>query len=194
MSARSSLDAAYFDGIFDGDDDPWDLASSDYEASKFERTRAALAGRRYRRAIEIGCAHGVLTSYLAPLCDDLLAIDISDKALARARRRVGDRSGVTFAHRAFPGEAPRTPGFDLAILSEVAYYWSVVDLDRAAAWLRTHIAPAGRIVLVHFTGKTDYPHSGDEAVETLWQNLGADFTSIVAQRYDRYRLDLWERR
>lgn len=193
MIAQSSLDAAYFDGIFDGNDDPWDLASSDYEADKFERTCDALADRRYRQAIEIGCAHGVLTGHLAPLCDSLLAIDISDKALAMARQRV-NRSDVTFAHWAFPGEAPETDGFDLAILSEVAYYWSMIDLDRAAAWLRTHITPGGRIVLVHFTGETDYPHSGDEAVDTLWKRLRAGFTCVTAQRHDRYRLDLWKKR
>jgi SAM-dependent methyltransferase len=191
--SRSSLTADYFDGIFQSDDDPWDLASSDYEAAKFRHTHDVLAGRRYERAFEIGCAHGVLTGQLIGLCDTLLAVDISTTALAKARGRVGDRPGLTLQHMAFPGEAPEGAPFDLVILSEVAYYWSVVDLDRAAEWLRDHVAPGGRIILVHYTGETDYPQTGDEAVDALWNELAAGVSVVAAERRDTYRLDLWEK-
>ena len=194
MSKSPSLGADYFDGIFAQDDDPWDLASSDYEAAKFRVTRDALADRRYARAFEIGCAHGVLTETLVGLCDSLLVIDISSKALAKAHARVGDRPGVTLQHMAFPKETPDGEPFDLVILSEVAYYWGVVDLDRASEWLRQGVVPGGRVILVHFTGATDYPHSGDEAVETLWDELKADFVRERSDRHDHYRLDLWSRR
>jgi predicted TPR repeat methyltransferase len=193
MTSGSSLDAAYFEGIFASDDDPWGLASSDYEAAKFEATHDALADRRYARALEIGCAHGVLTANLVGLCDTLLAVDISSKALAKARDRVGDRAGVELAQMAFPKETPEGPPFDLVILSEVAYYWGVVDLDRASEWLRGGVATDGRIILVHYIGETDYPHSGDEAVETLWNDLQGDFVVEKAERHERYRLDLWRR-
>jgi SAM-dependent methyltransferase len=104
----ASLTAQYFDDIFGSDDDPWNLASSDYEAAKFAHTHDVLADRRYARALEIGCAHGVLTGHLAPMCDSLLAVDISTKALAKARERVGDRPGVSLAQMAFPRETPET--------------------------------------------------------------------------------------
>ncbi|WCT72681.1 SAM-dependent methyltransferase [Sphingomonas naphthae] len=191
--SRSSLNAAYFDGIFESDDDPWDLASSAYEAAKFRHTRAALADRRYERALEIGCAHGVLTGELIGLCDTLLAVDISTMALAKARERVGDRSGLMLQRMAFPSETPEGGSFDLVILSEVAYYWSVADLDRAAEWLRDHVAPNGRIILVHYTGETDYPQTGDEAVDALWAELSPDYSVVTAERRETYRLDLWEK-
>ena len=194
MTNRSSLDATYFEDIFASDDDPWDLASSDYEAAKFQVTHDVLADRRYARALEVGCAHGVLTEALVGLCDTLIAADISSKALAKARDRVGDRPGVELAQMAFPKETPEGAAFDLVILSEVAYYWGVVDLDRAAEWLRDGVTPGGRVVLVHYTGQTDYPHSGDDAVETLWKDLEGAFVVETTQRHDRYRLDLWQRR
>jgi predicted TPR repeat methyltransferase len=194
MMSRSSLDASYFDDIFASDEDPWDLATSDYEAAKFMATHDALADRRYARALEVGCAHGVLTEALVGLCDTLLAVDISSKALARARDRVGDRPGVELAQMTFPKEVPDGAPFDLVILSEVAYYWGVVDLDRASEWLREGVAPGGRIILVHYLGETDYPHSGDAAVKALWKDLESDFMVEKADRQDRYRLDLWQRR
>ncbi len=89
---RDSLDARYFDDIFAGDDDPWSLADSAYEAAKFDRTFAALDDRHYARALEVGCAHGVLTRRLALLCDDLLSIDISARAVDLARARCQRRS------------------------------------------------------------------------------------------------------
>lgn len=194
MISKGSLDAAYFDGIFGSDDDPWDLATSDYEAAKFEVTHDVLADRRYAKALEVGCAHGVLTGKLVGLCDRLLAIDISSKALAKAWARVGDRPGLALAQMAFPKQVPEDTGFDLVVLSEVAYYWGVVDLDRASEWFRANVAVGGRIILVHFTGETDYPQSGDEAVELLWSELETDFDALRSERHDRYRLDLWVRR
>ena len=193
MSNRS-LDAAYFEGIFASDDDPWQLASSTYERAKFDQTIAALGDRRYRRAIEIGCAHGVLTARLLALCKTLLAIDISAAAIAKARLRLGTKQGLPLARMAFPGEAPRATGFDLAVLSEVAYYWSNEDLERAAQWLKTHVAPSGYILLVHYTGETDYPQSGDRAVGFLKDALGEAIAEKRGERHDHYRLDLWQRR
>lgn len=189
-----SLQAAYFDGIFASDDDPWDLVSSEYEAAKFAHTHDVLADRRYPRALEVGCAHGVLTRHLATLCDSLLAIDISAEALAKARDRVGDRPGIMLARMAFPKEAPDTGPFDLVILSEVAYYWDLVDLARASEWMCDNVGLGGRVILVHYTGETDYPHSGDDAVEVLWSKLWSDFEVERAERCETYRLDLWKRR
>lgn len=187
----TSLDAAYFDGVFAGDDDPWGLASSAYEAAKFARTAAVLADRHYPHALEIGCAHGVLTRHLAPLCADLLAIDISARAVDLARARCRDLPQVRFAVTDFPNSPPAATDLDLMVLSEVAYYWSDADLTRAAAWLGDHGATGGRIILVHWTGDTDYPQTGDAAVEKLRAALGPSIAAERAECTDHYRLDLW---
>ena len=192
MRPETSLDARYFDGVFDGDDDPWRLGSSEYERAKFAATIAALDDRHYLRAIEIGCAHGVLTERLAPLCDDLLAIDISARAVELARRRCRDRADVRFAVTAFPAETP-AGAFDLAVLSEVAYYWSDADLARAGDWLARHVRPGGRLILVHWTGDTDYPQTGDDAVAKLAAALNDQVIVERAERTADYRLDLWRR-
>ncbi|KQN27331.1 NodS family protein [Sphingomonas sp. Leaf34] len=193
-AANASLDAGYFDGIFAHDDDPWSLASSAYEAAKFARTIAVLDDRRYASALEIGCAHGVLTRQLAPLCADLLAIDIAGKAIAYARERCRMLPQVRFERKAFPGALPVVGPLDLVMLSEVVYYWSDADLLTAGAWLRTHVAAGGRILLVHWVGATDYPQTGDAAVAKLHDAVGGAVAVEHAERTDCYRLDLWRRR
>ncbi len=194
MSPADSLDAGYFDGIFAGDDDPWGLASSAYEQAKFARTIAALDDRRYAHAFEVGCAHGVLTARLAPLCDTLLAVDISAAAVAKAGSRLAGAPQIELRKMAFPRETPASGGFDLVMLSEVVYYWSDADIARAAAWLAQGVAAGGRVILVHWIRETDYPQTGDEAVAKLWAPLADVFTVATAERTDDYRLDLWTRR
>lgn len=192
MNAPRSLGADYFEGIFTSDEDPWDLASSDYERRKFERTIAVLQDRRYSAALEMGCAHGVLTERLQGLCDHLTAIDISETALCRAKERLTDHPQVQFSVMAFPHQAP--PGtFDLCVLSEVAYYWDPDDLALAGRWMAEHLASGGRALLVHYTGATDYPCTADEAVRALDQATAGCFARCLAERHDLYRLDLWER-
>ncbi|CAL1692629.1 hypothetical protein MMB232_02804 [Brevundimonas subvibrioides] len=189
-----SLDAAYFETMFQGDDDPWNLESSTYEAAKFDRSIEALDGRRYGCAFEVGCAGGSLTERLAPRVDDLLAVDISETALARARRRCTRLAQVRFARMAFPEERPQGTGFDLIVLSEVAYYWDDQDLDRAGAFVSRSLVSGGDLLLVHYTGETDYPQSGDAAVAFLAAALADRVDVVRAERHDRYRLDLWRSR
>ncbi|AQR62863.1 NodS family protein [Brevundimonas sp. LM2] len=189
-----SLKADYFEDMFQGDDDPWGLESRPYEAAKFDRSVQALEGRHYPRGFEVGCAGGTLTQRLAPLTGDLLAVDISETALARARRRCADQPQVRFARMAFPGQTPTEPGFDLIVLSEVAYYWDDADLDRAAAFVAQALVPGGDLLLVHFTGETDYPQTGDAAVQKLAVALATDIEVVRTERHSRYRLDLWRRR
>ena len=189
-----SLDAAYFEGMFQGDDDPWDLQTSPYEAAKFEASVAALDGRSYKAAFEVGCAGGSLTARLAPWTRELLAIDISGTAVKRARRRCAPWPWVRIEQMAFPAENPAQTGFDLIVLSEVAYYWSDADLDLAARAITGKLAPGGDLLLVHWTGETDYPQTGDQAVEMLARCMGASTEVLRTERHEQYRLDLWRRR
>lgn len=189
-----SLDSNYFEKMFQGDPDPWRLETSPYEASKFDHTITALGGRVYERAFEVGCAGGSLTQRLAPHCADLLAIDISETAVARARRRCAALSHVRIERMRFPRTVPSLTDFDLMVLSEVTYYWDDVDLGRAANAVRTALAPGGDLLLVHYTGETDYPQSGDQAVEMLAKALAGEVEILKGETRDRYRLDLWRRR
>ncbi|WP_232493267.1 SAM-dependent methyltransferase [Novosphingobium kaempferiae] len=186
----TSLSPDYFERMFQGSQDPWNLESSAYEAAKYRATVAALETRRFARALEVGCARGVLTRQLAPHCDALLAIDVSGTALKAARERCADLRHVLFANMVFPKFAPATR-FDLLILSEVVYYWDDSDIRAAGDWIARHLLPGGYLLLVHWTGTTDYPQTGDGAVCKLRSALGSIVNVVTACREAAYRLDLW---
>jgi SAM-dependent methyltransferase len=187
-----SLPPAYFERLYAADPDPWSFATSDYERSKYTATLDALPQPRYRRALEVGCAIGVLTARLASRCDELLALDVVQSALDQAALRCRGLEGVGFGRMRFPAQEP--PGaFDLVLLSEVAYYWSPADLDRAAAFIERALLPGGDLLLVHWIGGTDYPLSGDDATERLLAACHPFLRLLKAERTASYRLDLHRR-
>ena len=190
MRRTGSIAPDYFEKLYADHGDPWAFETSAYEAEKYDHTLAALPRPRYARTLEVGCANGVLTRRLAERCDDLLAIDVSDTALAAARVRCADLGNIRFEKRQLPGDAPAGP-FDLVMLSEVVYYWDCDDIARAGAWLRGAVASGGDVLLVHWTGETDYPLSGDDAVAALAD--AARFAEVAAERREEYRLDLWRK-
>jgi SAM-dependent methyltransferase len=85
---------------FASQEDPWDYKTP-YQVgrirSEAEMLDAVRGEERFTNALEVGCAEGAFTAKLAPLCEHLLAVDISSIALARARERVKESEHVDFA-------------------------------------------------------------------------------------------------
>lgn len=189
MSRReASLTPDYFAGLYAGDADPWRFATSAYERGKYAATLASLPRRRYAAALEIGCSIGVFTHSLAERCDGLLALDVVPSVLEAARARCAALPHVRFALGAVPGDWP-DGCFDLIVISEVAYFLDRADLARLAERVAGALRPEGDVVLVHWTGPTDYPLSGDEAAESFIAMAG--FARLQhQQRAEQYRLDI----
>ncbi|CAN5212884.1 SAM-dependent methyltransferase [soil metagenome] len=152
-------DLHYFEGQYAGDADPWGFDSRWYEQRKQALTLALLPEPRARRALEPGCANGTLTVRLADRCDELIAYDLIDEPLQRARERTADMSHVRVLQGRLPELWPGDGG-DLVVWSEVAYYLSDAAADVAASHLQRWLWPGGSVVAVHWTGGTDYPRSG----------------------------------
>src|SRR5205085_4120820 len=58
----------------------------------------ATAAQPAHRAIDVGCGEGWMTERLARSFAEVLAVDLSPVALARARERCSDFNGVRFAN------------------------------------------------------------------------------------------------
>jgi cyclopropane fatty-acyl-phospholipid synthase-like methyltransferase len=103
---RERLDREYFENLYEQSPDPWGFETSPYERKKYERTLGVLQGRRYQRALEVGCSIGVFTVKLAPLCDEVLAVDVSERAVAAARERLAGFPHVRVERRRLPEDTP----------------------------------------------------------------------------------------
>jgi SAM-dependent methyltransferase len=190
---RTTLKPEYFDSIYRADPDPWNFADSPYEQGKYAITLNAMPKPRYRSALEVGCSIGVLTRSLALRCDAVVAIDAARTPLVEARRRCADLPGVRFEQMFVPEQWPDGV-FELILLSEVVYYLSREDVGRLAARVTRSLPAGGSVLLVHWTGPTDYPLSGDEAVALFIERVGSTCVVERSDRYRRFRLDVLSRR
>jgi predicted TPR repeat methyltransferase len=189
-----SVPPEYFDAKYTQKLDYWDFESSIYEANKYSDTLQSLPARSYRNAFEIGCSIGVLTAQLATRSANLLAIDVADRALEAARVRCATLSNVHIAKMRFPRERPpSSTRFDLIIISEVGYYWSLDELNAAQGAIDEQLEVGGHLVLVHWTPPvSDYPLTGDEVHESFMLCPWLRF--LDGHRAATYRLDVLERR
>ncbi len=193
-SSGGSLPPEYFDAVYDAHDDPWQFETSAYESAKYDATLAALPRTRYRAGFEIGCSIGVLTARLAERCDALLAVDVSKRALQRVRARCAALPQVQFACMRVPEQYP-DQDFDLTLVSEVGYYWSMPDLVSARWAIVAHLLPGGHLLLVHWTPHVpNYPLTGDAVHEAFIARAEPELHHVGGQRSDCYRLDLFARR
>ena len=190
---KQSLSAKYFADVYDAKDDPWDFATSEYERKKYEATVAALPGEKYASAFEIGCSIGVLTARLATRCSELLAIDVSEKALRQAREKCAGLAHVRFEKITIPDEFP-AQNFDLIVVSEVGYYLNDQDWRRAFEKIVFHLEPRGNVVLVHWTHFVeDYPQTGDAVHDSFAKWSAGKLKNLRSERTDDYRLEVWEK-
>lgn len=137
----------YWEDVF-AKQDPWDY-SNRYEQAKYEQTIALLPKRKIECALELACAEGHFTQLLAPLVEDLVATDISETALMRAKEACIDHHNITFQRLDL--KSGRIPGkFDLIVCSEVLYYFeSRKSLAKIARKLSQHLTPGGMILMAH---------------------------------------------
>lgn len=161
------LERDYFEDLYAADEDPWRFATSAYEQDKYAQTVAALEGRRFSRGLEVGCSIGVLTERLDGVCDELVAVDVSERAVATAHERLAGRAGVEVERRSLPEEVPDGP-FDLIVCSEVLYYFDAELLSRLLDELVARLEAGGSLLAVHWRPETrTYPLRGDEVHELL---------------------------
>jgi predicted TPR repeat methyltransferase len=180
----------YFEELYAGSEDPWSFETSEYERNKYERTISALGDRRFHRALEAGASIGVFTRMLADRCDELLAVDVSERAVAAASERLSGQGHVRVERRTLPEEMPAGP-FDLIVASEVLYYFPGEEMLAVLRGFERELAPGGALLAVHWRRETKtYPLQGDQVHELLAQNTRLQNKETIVE--PDYRLDLFE--
>jgi predicted TPR repeat methyltransferase len=184
------LGREYFEGLYAESGDPWDFETSEYERNKYATTLAVLGERTFRRALEAGASIGVFTEMLADRCDELLAVDVSERAVAAARRRLSGRRHVRVERRTLPEEMPDGP-FDLIVASEVLYYFPREEMLAVLQAFERELARGGALLAVHWRREIrTYPLQGDEVHELLAQNTRLEIGETIIE--PDYHLDLFD--
>ncbi len=155
--ARETLGSqGAFDAAYTASADPWKTATRRYryQQRKYEQIVGMLPGRRFARALDLGCGLGLMTRLLADRADHVVGMDISEAALERARAR-----GVTENMEFMQGDALALPrsldgGFDLVVITDMIYYLKPFDdamLKRLAERIADLLRPGGVCLLAnHF--------------------------------------------
>jgi SAM-dependent methyltransferase len=127
-----------------GISDPWEMTSKK-EQFRFAETNAFIQRKlgRVGSILEVGCGEGHQSEYLERVAERLVGIDVSSRAVERARTRcpaqtfkVGDVHSVAASER--------DGAFDLVVACEVLYYMR--DVRAALEAMRR----LGRSVLVTY--------------------------------------------
>lgn len=114
-----TYDQASYAKYISANSDPWGYGtwSSEITEQKIRMELELLAQFNFERGLEIGCAQGLMTAHLAPLCNSLLAVDFVPVALVRARTHCSSPN-VTFAQWDLATDP--VPGrFDLIVVTDV---------------------------------------------------------------------------
>jgi predicted TPR repeat methyltransferase len=156
MTERELVDheiRTFMDGLWQRGD-PWDIESSEYERERYAHLLGMLGGRHYARVLEIGCGTGVLTRLLASHADRIVALDISQTAIDRARTLGGGPAVVDFRVGNVMDYQPHPDGpWDLIVFSETICYlgWLYPFFD--VAWLAVQLfsatRPGGQLILAN---------------------------------------------
>lgn len=191
MITSNRQSQTFFESRYRTSTDPWRFASSTYELNRYHTTLDALSRPSYRRGFEPGCSIGVLTAALAARVEHLIACDISETAVARARERCRDLSHVEI-FRCDAADVLLENSFDLIVFSELGYYFCVNRLAAMVRQMARRLEPGGEFVAVHWLGtSSDHLLHGDVVHEVLADNLPCEWTG--GSRHTGFRLDSWRR-
>ena len=103
--------------------------------------------------LDLGCSTGALTRDLASRSGDVVAIDVSQRALEIAARDAP--SGLTWIRGEAPSIITELSGpFDLVVMSEVGYFLTPFELWLTLGGLIERLAPGGELVLVSWRHAT----------------------------------------
>ncbi len=145
-SIRYSNEYKKFDGIYIVKD-PWQ-ADSSREMYRFTETNRVILDKfgRVNSLLEIGCGEGHQSLHLQQVCKHLTGLDVSARAINRARKRC---SGSDFkAGDIFFKDLVKQAPFDLVVACEVLYYMSDVP-----AALRQMRELACNTLVTYFSGE-----------------------------------------
>lgn len=190
-----TLDRTYFDNLYAQQTDPWNFKNSEYELQKYRKSVERLGEKRFGYGMELGCSIGIQTGMLAGICDELMAVDISETAILEAKKNCSHLSNVKFEVADVVKKFPKG-SFNLITCCEMGYYLTIDDLEKLFRNISNGLLPNGKLLMVHWTPFVpNYPLSGDAVHDNfgLFAKESGLFQETVSERHEFYRLQVWRK-
>jgi 2-polyprenyl-3-methyl-5-hydroxy-6-metoxy-1,4-benzoquinol methylase len=104
--------------------DPWQTEHP-YNKKAFDEILSLIKMAPHESILEVGCGQGAFTKKLAELTKDVTAIDVSESAIAQAKKNVnGARFQVSSLENFYPKRR-----YDVVVCAEILYY--IKDHEKA---------------------------------------------------------------
>lgn len=186
---------AHFQQLYQQDADPWKVRQRWYEQRKRAILLASLPRQRYRNAFEPACGNGELTAALAHRAERVLASDLSAEAVGLTRRRLlreapSDVERVVVRQQRMPQEWPAETGFDLIVISEMAYYLDEPDLLQLRQCCVEGLADGGTLVMCHWRRPFADRRLNTDSMHTVF-GATPGLHRLVRHAEDDFLLDVW---
>ena len=189
-----SLSKSYFDSLYSNNSDPWNFRTSEYEKRKYATIDKYLKDTKYNKGLELGCSIGEHTSHLAAHCKSLLAVDVSEDAIAEAKVQ-NALPNVLYKVADILQEFPEDQ-FTFISMCEIGYYFDRKNLLSVFQNVADYLEENGDFLMVHWTSYVrEYPLNG-RLVHQMFEKFNKEkglFSLISSFTDDRYELVLWRK-
>lgn len=172
--------------------DAWGYLSDARHLKRRDRILSHLPKLSGKKVLEIGCAEGFITERLLAEGATVVACDLSDQAVARARKYCQDSEHATFVAVDIRQDIPGKH-FDICIASDVLYYLSETENRTVAKRLAEQMQPDGVLLFANEWNRSyrnlTHPHQTISIFESTgkWkasdvdiQQEGEDTMHVVA--------------
>lgn len=151
--------AAYFHRHYRRDD-PWAYGGP-AEQRRLAMVEESLPPVPPMTVLEVGCGEGHLTQRLAQRWpgSEVRVIDVSERAVRRARERVGSAASFEVTDVRAWARSYAGPPVGLVVMTDVLYYLgSRAHVRRALRRVRPHLAPGGHVLVGHAAAPASWLH------------------------------------
>ena len=161
--------------------DAWRYDEHPHNQTRWQVIVDALPPDTIGRTLEIGCAEGHMTRLLAGRAQRVVAVDIVEEAVRRARDRCAKLPNVQFRVGDIRDGLPEGQ-FDSVIGSDVLYYLSLSELSATLRRLAEAVREHGALVASEFSpGAVTLPSRMDDVIRLghpEWERVDDRFRTL----------------
>lgn len=147
--------------------DPWNDSGSEYSEIKFLRQIEYLDRLKPKKVMEIGCGEGIMTYLMGNKSYQVDAVDISLRAIKRAKQRCKRFKNIFF-YRSDATDFSPSKKYDVILISEVMSYivWlkTVLEMGSWFVKLSNSLENKGKIIITNTISIKD-AKSGKDVIE-----------------------------